>query len=30
MSTETSSISGVYAADPIHSSVTFAVKYMGV
>lgn len=30
MSTKTSSISGVYAADPIHSSVTFAVKYMGV
>lgn len=30
MSTETSSISGVYAADPIHSSVSFAVKYMGV
>ena len=30
MSTETTSIHGVYAADPIHSSVTFAVKYMGV
>jgi polyisoprenoid-binding protein YceI len=30
MSIETSAIGGVYAADPIHSSVTFAVRYMGV
>jgi hypothetical protein len=29
MSTYTSPISGRYAADPIHSSVGFAVKYMG-
>jgi polyisoprenoid-binding protein YceI len=30
MSSNTTSISGVYAADPIHSSFGFAVKYMGV
>lgn len=30
MSTETSPIRGVFTADPIHSSVGFAVKYMGV
>lgn len=30
MSTQTSPISGSYAADPIHSSFGFAVKYMGV
>jgi polyisoprenoid-binding protein YceI len=30
MSTRTTSLSGSYAADPIHSSVGFAVRYMGV
>jgi polyisoprenoid-binding protein YceI len=30
MSTETSPIRGVFTTDPIHSSVGFAVKYMGV
>jgi polyisoprenoid-binding protein YceI len=30
MSTPTTTISGAYVADPIHSSVGFAVKYMGV
>jgi polyisoprenoid-binding protein YceI len=30
MSTYTTPISGAYAADPIHSSFGFAVKYMGV
>jgi polyisoprenoid-binding protein YceI len=30
MSTSTTPISGTFAADPIHSSFGFAVKYMGV
>jgi len=30
MSTHTSPITGIYAADPVHSSAGFAVKYMGV
>jgi polyisoprenoid-binding protein YceI len=30
MNTYTTPISGTYVADPIHSSVGFAVKYMGV
>ena len=30
MTTETSPIRGVFNADPIHSSVGFAVRYMGV
>src|SRR5258708_20240911 len=30
MSTYTTPLSGVYAADPTHSSFGFAVKYMGV
>jgi polyisoprenoid-binding protein YceI len=30
MSSNTTPISGVYAADPIHSSFGFAVRYMGV
>ncbi len=30
MSTVTSPLSGTYAADPVHSSFAFAVKYQGV
>lgn len=30
MSTNTTPITGIYAADPVHSGVGLAVKYMGV